>query len=160
LYNNENTYNKTLQISKLQDQKPKFVFTHLHIPHYPYFFDHDGKEQPFEHLLEDSQINKNHYVEYLQYGNKKYLELVDEILKNAERPPVIILMGDHGFRHFTEDVNPKYFYQNYASVLLPDKQYAAFTDSLSGVNIFRAFLNTTFRQQLPMLRDSTIFIKE
>jgi phosphoglycerol transferase MdoB-like AlkP superfamily enzyme len=160
LHNNEDIYNLTKETIATTDNRPKFVFTHLHIPHYPYYFDHNGKEQPLEKLVEGNQVNKAMYVEYLQYGNKKYLELIDEILKHSKQPPVIILMGDHGFRHFETDVDPKYFYQNFVTLRLPGNNYTLFTDSLTNVNFFRVFLNTQFRQQLPLLKDSTTFIVE
>ncbi len=160
LHNNENNYRLTMKAAETTGTKPKFVLTHLHIPHYPYYFDKNGKEQPFEKLTEGNQVNKEMYVEYLQYGNKKYLELIDHIMKTSKQPPVIILVSDHGFRHFTNPVDPKYYYLNHASVLLPDRQYAAFTDSLTNVNFSRVFLNTVFKQQLLLLADSTIYIRE
>jgi hypothetical protein len=160
LKRNNKIYDQTLEMASKTETQPRFIFTHLHLPHYPYFFDSNGNERPFEKLVEGNQDDKELYVEYLQYGNKKYLALIDEILKRSKQPPVIILMGDHGFRHFQTEVDPKYFYQNLVSLRLPGNNYAGFTDSLTNVNFFRVFLNNQFRQQLPMLKDSTIFIHE
>lgn len=160
LKNNNNIYNLTWKIAEEKLPDPKFIFTHLHLPHYPYYFDKDGKERPFETLLEGNQVNKELYIGYLQYGNRKYLELIDHILKYAEKPPVIILMGDHGFRHFPDSVEKKYTYLNHISIYLPGKNYASFTDSLTNVNFFRTMLNAEFSQHMPMLKDSVIFIKE
>jgi phosphoglycerol transferase MdoB-like AlkP superfamily enzyme len=128
------------------------------MPHYPYYYDKNGNEFPFELLIEGNQVNQHNYIEYLQYSNKKLLELVDHILKNSSTPPLIILMGDHGFRHISEAIDPKYYFCNLVSVHLPGNNYKAFTDSLTNVNLLRTVLNTSFGQRLPYLKDSTIIM--
>ncbi len=160
LHNNENIYKLTRQEAATVSPAPRLVLTHLHLPHYPYYFDKEGKEQPFEKLVEGNQTNKVAYTQYLQYGNKKYLELIDHILKESRTPPIIILMGDHGFRHFTEEVDLKYWYLNQISVYTPGKNYAAYSDSLTNVNFLRVLLNTEYKQQLPLLKDQAVFIEE
>ena len=158
--NNDNIYDLTWKLAEKKTTSPKFVYSHLMMPHYPYYFDKDGKEQSYQSLQEGNQSNKEAYVEYLQFANKKFLALVDHILKSSKTPPIIILMGDHGFRHFSEPVEKKYYFLNLASVYLPSKDYAGFSDSLSGVNFFRTILNTSFNQRLPFLKDSTIYLKD
>lgn len=155
--NNEKIYNLTWSLAAKKKNKPKFVYTHLELPHYPYYYDKDGGEQPFETLLEGQQVNKNNYIEYLQFGNKILLKLIDHILKNSPNPPIIILLGDHGFRHFTEPVENKYHYLNICSIYNPQKEYHMFRDSSSGVNFFRMFLNQNFRQKLNYLKDTTYY---
>jgi len=158
--NNENIYNLTWKLAEKKTTKPKFVYSHLMMPHYPYYFDKNGNEQPFETLLEDNQTNTTAYIEYLQYANKKLLALVDHILKSSATPPIIVLMGDHGFRHFKQPVESKYYFLNLASVYLPSKNYSGFSDSLTGVNFFRTILNTSFKQQLPYLKDSSSYLRD
>ncbi|HEY6503004.1 MAG TPA: hypothetical protein VIZ28_03430 [Chitinophagaceae bacterium] len=154
--NNETLIPLTLKAAEEKTIQPKFVLTHLLMPHYPYYFDKNGKEFPLEQLMEGNQHLQQNYIEYLQYTNKKLLEITDHILENSSTPPVIILMGDHGFRHFDKPVDPKYFFYNLAAVHLPGKNYSSFTDSLTNVNLVRAVLNTTFNQQLHYLKDTTI----
>lgn len=156
--NNETLTALLLKTVSEKTTRPKFVLTHLMTPHYPYYFDKDGREFPFDQLLEGNQYNQKNYIEYLQYGNKRILGIVDHILKNAATPPVIVLMGDHGFRHFTVPVDPKYYFYNLVAVHLPEKQYAVFSDSLTNVNLFRTVLNSAFKQQLPYLKDTTIIL--
>jgi hypothetical protein len=159
-HNNKNIYDLTWKIAGQKSDKPKFVYTHLMMPHYPYYFDREGKEQPFEKLLEGNQVNQQGYIEYLQYSNKKIQELVTYILQASARPPIIILMGDHGFRHFEKPVANEYYFLNLASIHLPSRNYSQFYDSLTGVNLFRTILNTEFGQRLPLLKDSTSYLKD
>lgn len=156
--NNEKLYRLTFNKASERNSRPKFVLTHLMIPHYPYYYDKNGNEFPFETLTEGNQHNEQHYIEYLQYGNKKYLELVDHILKNAASPPVILLIGDHGFRHFKRDADPNSIFSNLAAVYLPGNNYSSFSDSATNVNIIRTMFNTTFSQQLPYLKDTSFII--
>lgn len=158
--NNENIYSLTMQEAARTSAAPRFVYTHLEFPHYPYYYDKLGREQPFETLTEGNQTNQKAYVEYLQYSNTQLLKLVDHILQNAATPPVIVMMGDHGFRHFTEPVEKKFYFNNLAAVYLPSGDYRQFPDSITGVNLFRVIVNTQFRQQLPLLKDSMIYLRD
>ncbi len=160
LHNNENIYTLTWNLVGQNTHSPKFIYTHLMMPHYPYYFDRNGKEQTFEKLQEGNQVNKDAYIEYLLYSNKKLLELVDHIIKSSATPPLIVLMGDHGFRHFTEPVDSKYYFLNLESVHLPSGNYTSFRDSLNAVNLFRTILNTEFNQHLTLLKDSTSYLRD
>jgi hypothetical protein len=151
--NNDRLYDLTIKTAKEKSSQPKFVLTHLMMPHYPYYYDRNGNEFPFETLAEGKQVNQQHYIEYLQYTNKKLLELVDQIITNATQPPLIILMGDHGFRHFTGAIDPKYYFINLVSVHLPSHDYSAFNDSMTNVNLLRTVLNTSFEQRLSALKN-------
>lgn len=159
-HNNENIYDLTWKIAEQKTTAPKFVYAHLEMPHYPYYYDKNGQEQPFDKLTEGNQVNKAAYIGYLQYCNGKLAALVDHILQSSARPPVIILMGDHGFRHFNEPVDNKYYFMNLVSVHLPNRDYSSFHDSLTGVNLFRALFNSSFGQHLPYLKDSTSYLKD
>jgi len=150
------TKDKASEISAV----PKFVLTHLMMPHYPYYFDSSGKERLFEELVEGKQVNKLNYIQYLQYSNRLFLELIDHIKRTSRFSPVIVLMGDHGFRHFTEKVDTPYHFLNHVSIHLPQKNYAVFYDSISLVNLFRGVLNTNFGQQLPYLKDSSTYLRD
>jgi hypothetical protein len=139
--------------------KPKFVYTHLEMPHYPYYFTKEGRPNPIEILAEGNQWRQKEYIEYLQYCNGVLMKTIDTILKESKEPPIILFMSDHGFREFTADIekNAKYYFMNLNTVYLPEKNYQKFGDSISIVNQFRVLLNTAFGQQLPLLKDSTIF---
>jgi len=135
----------------------KFVYTHLELPHFPYYYDQFGNPYPDEIMVNNAPGDKIKYIEYLKYTNKVLLKLVDEIINNNQTPPVIILMSDHGFRWLAGGAG-KYEFSNLFSVYLPDKNYSQFNDSITSVNVFRALLNTEFCQQSRMLKDTTIAI--
>jgi len=113
---------------------------------------------PIEQLYEGQEVNKQNYTEYLQYCNQRILELINEIFASAKQPPVVMLLGDHGFRHVEKKEDHKYAFMNLNAIYLPDKNYSKFYDSISNVNQFRVFFNTEFGQQLPLLKDSTVYL--
>jgi len=160
LRNNNKVFKLTEEIVEEESFSPKFVYSHLVIPHHPYYFDKNGNPAPLDKLKEFSGANKKDYVEYLQYANSKLLNLVDHIKKKSAQPPIIILMGDHGFRQFNDSVSKKYHFMNLSSFSIPNGDYTRFYDSSSSVNQIRTFLNTQFNQQLPLLKDSTVFIQQ
>lgn len=152
--------NETQSEATIKTSDPKFVYTHLMMPHYPYLFDKNGNRTAPEMVLEGSQQKQRAYIEYLQYSNKRFLNLIDFILKNSPRPPVIIFMGDHGFRHFTTSVPAKYYFMNFNSVYLPSRNYNQFYKGASGANQLRILFNSIFNQHLSLLKDSTVFVQE
>ena len=153
-------YDKTKEESTKSPASPRFIYTHLMMPHYPYLFDKNGNKTTPEMALEGNQSNQKAYIEYLQYANNKFVKLIDDILKNSKDPPIIILMGDHGFRQFVQDVDHNYYFMNFNAVYLPDKNYAPFYKGMSAVNEFRILFNTQFNQRFPLLKDSTSFLTE
>lgn len=160
LHNNESFLKLTRDIAARQSLSPKFVYTHLMMPHDPFYFDSKGTPLPLEKLREAGKKEKNDYVEYLQYCNKKILQLADDILGSSPTPPVIILLGDHGFKYFQQKEERRYSFLNLDAVYMPTGNYNRFYDSISNVNLFRVILNTQFHQHLPMLKDSTIYLWE
>ena len=129
------------------------------MPHYPYLFDRNGNQLSFEESQQE--IRKDLYLDYLQYCNKQCLALTDSILKKDKTGPIIILMSDHGFTKYDPSaIDASYNFDNMINIYLPDKNYSGFPDTISNVNLFRFILNKQFKQRLPLLKDSTIFLKE
>lgn len=156
---------KTVQLtcreSGSKSNKPKFVYSHFMIPHWPFLYDAKGNRQPEISMLNGSTIKDSAapYLKYLEYGNLQIRKLVDSIQINTQNKAVIILMSDHGFRGINV---PEYHYikfQTLNAVYLPNKNYGQWNDSVTNVNQFRILFNTLFDQQNKMLNDSffTIF---
>ena len=150
----------TAKIAAEKIKEPKFVYTHLMMPHYPYYFDSEGNPTPIEKLGGLNRVNANDYIEYLQYGNKKLLELADKILAGSSSPPIIIILSDHGFRHPEKNADPAYDFINLNAVYFPDGNYSRFYDSISNMNQFRLVFNQYFGQRLPLLKDSTTSLRD
>lgn len=140
--------------------QPKFVYMHLNMPHWPYYFDSAGTKISLDKLTEEFKYDKKAYLEYLKHTNNKLLEYIDLIKKNSPKPPVIILMSDHGFRQLPSGTDKKYYFMNLSSVYLPSGDYSGFYEGMSNVNQFRVILNTAFNQQLDMLKDTTNFVRD
>jgi hypothetical protein len=160
LNSNNRLIERTRKEAESHDGNPRFIYTHLMMPHYPYFFDSSGKANPIETLMENQQVQKEKYIGYLQYSNRIFLQLIDHILAHSKTPPIIIFMGDHGFRHLPPSVDKSYHFMNFSSIHLPNKNHPPLPDTLSSVNQFRILLNLQFGQQLPLLKDSTSFLQE
>jgi hypothetical protein len=163
LYSTLKAINKTLRRTRQEaaskSSTPRFIYTHLMMPHFPFYFHKDGMPFPDSTLREEQQDKKESYVDYLQYSNMQYLSLIDHILRNSKEPPVILFLSDHGYRHFADTAiaDVKLKYMNLMSIYLPGRQYDSFPDSLSNVNYLRSFFNLEFDQNFSMLADS-IFI--
>ncbi len=160
LKNNTKLYSKTKELASKKTNKPRFVYTHIVMPHYPYYFDSTSNKTAEELLSIENATNLELFKGYLVYANNKYLELIDHIQENTDAKAIIIFASDHGFREFKDPVDKRYHFLNLNSVYFPDGNYSGFYNGMSNVNIFRAIMNSHFNQELPMLRDSTSFLRE
>ena len=152
-------YNGTVSAAAENFERPRFIYTHFTMPHYPYFFDRNGRRLSFAESQQGGR--KDLYLEYLQYCNQQCLALIDSILKKDKTEPIIILMSDHGFTKYNSTaIDPSYNFDNMINIYFPDNNYSEFPDTISNVNLFRFILNKQFNQRLPLLKDSTIFLKE
>lgn len=160
LNNNRSIYTKTIATATTPSNKPKFVYTHLVMPHYPYYYDSTGKLVDYDSLNNAFYQNKNAFISYLKYSNQQFIRLIDTIQSSTAKQSVVIFMSDHGFREFSEPVDANYHFYNINAVFFPNQQYAAYYTGMSNVNQFRVVFNTLFGQQLPLLKDSTSFLQE
>jgi hypothetical protein len=147
---------RTVQSKK--GEGPQFYYTHLMLPHVPYYFDSEGRFTGLQQYLYPGNLeqSKKAYLEYLQYTNKKIIAFIDDILKAASRPTVIMVISDHGYRHPT--VKKDHHFSTINAVYLPDKRYDGFYEGQSNVNQLRVLVNNRFDQKLPILYDSSIYL--
>jgi hypothetical protein len=156
-YNNIiKAYGSTLQAITQTSAKPRFIYSHLEMPHYPYYFDSKGNPVAEENLREGKERDTAMFKEYLVYTNKKLLALVDSIQQKNSRPAVIMLVSDHGYRELPFRFPIEYEFNNSVAIYLPGKNYSQFYEGISNINICRSFLNVQFRQQFPLVKDSSI----
>ncbi len=158
--NNEKLYALTEKLVSKKSSVPKFVYTHLVMPHHPLYYDSAGNLYPVSMLGDFHYHDTARRIGYLQYSNRKLLTLIDSILKGSASPPVILLMGDHGIRELKKPFDDRYQFMTINAMLIPGSDYAGYYTGQSHVNQFRIFLNRQFKQQLKLLRDTSYLIRE
>jgi len=155
-HNNEKLIRATLNESLRSSHKPRFIYSHIEMPHPPFYFNKKGKQDDKATLIaENKSLPIKSYLEYLPYTNEVIKKIVNSILTNTKKPVVIILMGDHGFR--TKQPKP-YHFRNQNAIYISSGNYKGFYDSISNVNEFRVLFNNLFHTSLPLLKDSTSFL--
>ena len=160
LNNNNKLLSLTERMAAKITDRPRFVYTHIVMPHYPYYFDAAGNKVPDEFLPAENATNPRLFKDYLIYANKRYLALIDHIKASTGGKAIIIFASDHGYRELEKPAERKYYFLNLSSAYFPDGNYEGFYKGMSNVNLFRVMLNSQFNQNLPMLRDSTSFLLE
>ena len=131
---------------------PKFVFAHILKPHLPATFDQYGNK--VIGISEKSDFNNQHdlsvpsaYIGQLIYVNQLVLNMIDEILRNSDDDPIIVIAGDHG-KAYSHDI--------LAAFHLPHGGEGGIYPSISSVNHFRYILDYYFGLQLGLLEDKTV----
>jgi len=157
-HNNEKIINATLKESMSVSVKPKFVYSHIEMPHPPFYYSQDRKQTDRNVLVEENnKLSPSSYLGYLPKTNLVIKQLVNSIITNAKRPVVIILMGDHGFR--TRQPEP-YHFRNQNAVYTSFSTDNWFDPNISNVNEFRVLSNHLFQTSFSLLKDSTVFLRD
>jgi hypothetical protein len=140
--------------------KPRFVYVHFMLPHQPFYQDSLGREVDNAALVADAIPVKNGYLGQVAYVNKLIRQLLPAITKKGGRERVVIIEGDHGFRLFDPAIIREKVFPNLNAIYFSGNRYNQLYDSISPVNSFRVVMNRYFGQQLPLLRDSSIFLRD
>ena len=159
-----NNNNKIIENLKKQvtvkSKKPRFSYSHLLMPHFPYYFDSLGNATP-KSLISGDERNywqEGRYLSYLKYTNGVLVNLLDYILQHSATPPVIILLSDHGCRLFSKPVKEEYHFYNLNATYLPAEYNADFPDSISNISYMRSLINVLFHQNLNIYKQDRFFI--
>ncbi|MEJ8817164.1 sulfatase-like hydrolase/transferase [Lacibacter sp. H407] len=140
------------------NKHPVFTYAHLNLPHFPYFYDENGKAYPPDSIYnEDMIVNKKRFAGYIRYTNKQLLQIINSIKSKTNNEAVIILQSDHGL----SDINTSRkldAFRNYSAFYFPDGDYSMLYDSMSNVNSFRIIINKYMNQSLPLIPDQTFYI--
>jgi len=141
-------------------QGPKFVFVHLIIPHSPFVFGPNGEKIDIPYDADAGNIYteedyKRGYVAAVSYINKRMLEILPELIRDSDTPPILVLAGDHG--------NPWGGNRNEVKILAafftPGSE-TPFYETITPVNIFRIIFDTYFNGSFGLLPDiSYMFTK-
>lgn len=158
LYRND--YNLKGLITELNTHSdtPKFVYTHLILPHEPFFLDSLGQLVSDTSILLNSVNMKNGYLGQVKYSNRVLNNIIQSIPKSDGRERVVIIEGDHGFRNYEPEVPEYKVFMNLNAYYFSDRDYSNLYNGISPVNSFRVILNKYFCQSMPLLKDSSIFL--
>ena len=165
LFKQMDNTNKFIELVKKESMarsaKPRFVYMHVYMPHTPYYYDKFGNLKDEVTVYNDIyKLSPQPFLDFLPYTNMRIRELVNAIQQNTNGNAVIVLMGDHGFRYGATGPHPDNYFQNQNAIYFPDRDYHLLNDSISGVNQFRIVFNKLFNQNIPLLKDSTIFLQD
>ncbi len=157
--NNNAAINQTRELAQQKNNKPAFCYTHVLMPHWPYYFDSAGNANPMNIILDSkSWKDKDLYIGYLHYTNRIINKLITDMV-TADPQAIIILMSDHGFRNYNNRQRYQSFqFDNFCAVRIPGTVPQPF--DRSNVNLFAYLFNRAFGQRLPYLKDSTIALAD
>ena len=139
---------------------PKFVFAHIVKPHPPATFDRhgnrvDGVAESYAFGDDHDPSVPNAYIGQLIYINALVLSMIDDILRNADHEPIIVIASDHGSGGYA-DPAPGFWNATLAAFHLPNGGNDGMYPSISSVNHFRYILDFYFNLGLGLLEDRTI----
>lgn len=140
------------------NRAPHFVYGHFLITHEPHVFDSSGKIMTLNEFLRTDSYKT--YTAQVDHANTVIKELVEHIKKRNKPNTIIIIEGDHGFRHFSDSLNNPYCLPNFTAIYFPDKNYSRLYDTMTPVNIFRILFDQYFHQSFPLLKDQSTIVKD
>jgi hypothetical protein len=157
------TLNMTTEIP--ESESPRFIYTHVLLPHQPFIFDEDGN------LLPPQDMDDWHYyIGQLNYTSKLAEDLIARLLANADpnNPPVIILQSDHGARNLIrtskdniilnghlENFPLEYAHDTLNAMYLPGYDTSTLPDDLEPIRTFEIVLNHYLDAGVSVDRTST-----
>jgi Sulfatase len=149
LKNNKLLYKKTIEQSAIKASVPRFIYTHLLMPHFPYYYNVKGQLNDITSIGPENIGDDSLYLEYLQYTNGKVLNLLSEIIRSNSKA-IVILLSDHGYR-YTKDRSESL--SNLSAIYDPERKIPDYYQEISNINIFRVVFNDLFHAGLPLLND-------
>jgi Sulfatase len=145
-----------------RDPRPTFVFSHVLLPHIPYFFDERCQplDRPITAAMEaDTPAQRAAYIAQVKCVDGLTLALVTDLLRDSPTPPVILVVGDHGSR-FTDvqyykrpdRVTPAFIRERFGALgafYLPAGGDSVVGEPITLVNVLGNVLRYYFNADLP-----------
>ena len=157
-----------------EEPSPKFVFSHITIPHDPYVLEPDGGIVTSDEAR--SRTRSENYVNHVLYANSRLEELVDLLLAGPdETDPIIVIQADEGpypraaegrgYRTIVwperSDAELSEHHRILNAYYLPGLDHDPIYDEISPVNTFRVIFDEYFGTDLGLLPDrSYVFVDE
>jgi hypothetical protein len=144
------------ELAKLDIPEPKFVYSHLLLPHMPFLFTENGTylESPYYH-------DWDYYLGQYKFSLKIIMRTIRSILDEADpkNPPVIILQSDHGARNLGNNSSGRGGLENFPdeyrtsilfAVYAPGCPALPLEDGIDPVNTFPLVFNCLFDMDIPL----------
>jgi len=158
----------------IEVNQPIYLFAHFLLPHPPFVFDAEGNpinpKRPFslddgDHFYDKGGSQAEYiagYRDQLTFTNQQVLMVIDQILANATRPPIIILQGDHGpgSQLNLKDINQTNLQERFYilnAYHLPDGGQADLSATITPINSYRLIFNHYFGTDYEYLPDESYF---
>lgn len=151
---NQKIIKAILTDTSYNQNRPRFVYSHIEMPHPPFYYNKYGQEKTKEQIIKDGE-GIVPYLDHLPKTNEVLKQIVNSILAHAKKPVAIVLMGDHGFRN---GQTKEFKFRNMNAVYMSSGNYSGFYDSITNVNVYRVLFNNLFKASLPLKKDSTVFL--
>jgi hypothetical protein len=137
---------------------PKFVFAHIVAPHPPFVFGPNGefvvRNTPLTLNFDFEDREWERYVPGYRgqviYLNNRFETILEEIVDESARPPIIVLQSDHGITRVSSTRERVAILNVYH---LPDGGNELLYPSISPVNTFRVIFNHYFGGDFDLLED-------
>jgi hypothetical protein len=145
-----------------RERGPKFVVAHFLPPHHPYLFDREGRVLRNANLSNQFEFQKQlwedraAYVDQLVFMSSRIERAIDRLIAESDRPPVILLLSDHGpnlRRGFSSAQHYRIRLANLSAVRLPGAPGDLLPEDISNVNLLRIVFNRQFDADLARLPD-------
>jgi sulfatase-like protein len=141
---------------------PLFAFVHVPAPHLPVIVDAAGRPLPLPLRVFDAQDAASFamsddefaaaYAGEISYLNQHVLEAVHTLQSDSARPPVIVVMSDHGYTHDVHQVDVQARFGNLFAAFTPGTP-DLFAEPPTPVNLFPVLLNRYVGTDFPLSTD-------
>jgi hypothetical protein len=144
---------------------PKFVYAHILFAHTPFVFGPHGEpvnpDRRFHMWVHgDLQENVDGYRNQVNYLNTQLKTAIERIIERSERPPVILIHGDHGpgmKDYGIEGLDLQERFGILYAMLLPGGGQEKLAQTSSLVNAYRVIFNHCFGAGYPILKDVSYY---
>lgn len=170
----EHVFDDLPRLAAERSEQPRFVFAHVLAPHPPFVFGRYGEglpsRQPFSYrdgdhwaeVHDDDADYRALYRDQALYVLDRLREAIAGILERSERPPVIVVQGDHGPGSLLEwaSPSPRALQERLAifhAFHLPPGLESSLYPQITPVNSFRLIFNGLFGPDAPPAEDRVFY---
>ncbi len=155
---NERLIQKLYKKSREKNEQPVFCYVHLMLPHTPYIMDSTGRVNLLylSSQVHSVEIEKEAYMQSLQYTNKLMMKLIDSLKQNTNNNAVIIVMSDHGYKTHVFNKRQEDKFNSFNAIYIPDADTARWYNGMSNINQFSILFSTITGESMPLRKDSLI----